>query len=373
MALVVSMPVTPPPEVKLDHSAVLAAIPDAVLVVDASDTILLANPAAESFFEAGASLLIGKALTEFIPDDNPVFGVLHQARKHGASVSEEEVAIETPRIGHQLVSVRAGYVGEGGEGQIALVLQRRTIARTIGRQLVHRNTARSVGAMAQMLAHEVKNPLSGIRGAAQLLEQNRAAAGPRTHAPDLRRVRSHSCTGRPDGDFLRRPAVRGGPGEHPSRTRPCAHAGAGRLRQACPLRRELRSVAAAGAGQPQSADPDFPESCEERGRGRSRQGGEIVLSTAFQQGVRFAVPGTNQRVSLPLVVSVQDNGEGIPEDVRAHLFEPFITTKKQGTGLGLALVAKIVGDHGGVIEFDGQPRRTIFRVRLPIASGAAVE
>jgi two-component system nitrogen regulation sensor histidine kinase GlnL len=94
-----------------------------------------------------------------------------------------------------------------------------------------------------------------------------------------------------------------------------------------------------------------------------------VLGTGFQQGVRFAVPGTGQRVALPLVVSVQDNGEGIPEDVRPHLFEPFITTKKKGTGLGLALVAKIVGDHGGVIEFDSQPRRTTFRVRLPVTSG----
>jgi len=373
MALVVPMPVTPPPEVKLDHSAVLAAIPDAVLVVDAGDTILLANPAAESFFEAGASLLIGKALTDFIPEDNPVFGVLHQARKHGASVSEEEVAIETPRIGHQLVSVRAGYVGEGGEGQIALVLQRRSIARTIGRQLVHRNTVRSVGAMAQMLAHEVKNPLSGIRGAAQLLEQ--------TAQPQDRELTRLICD---ESDRIRALVDRmeifseGLPFE----------AGPVNIHR---VLGHVRMLAQAGFGKHvrfvENYDPSLPPVLGNRNQliqiflnlvknaaeAVPRQGGEIVLSTAFQQGVRFAVPGTNQRVSLPLVVSVQDNGEGIPEDVRAHLFEPFITTKKQGTGLGLALVAKIVGDHGGVIEFDGQPRRTIFRVRLPIASGTAVE
>ena len=95
-----------------------------------------------------------------------------------------------------------------------------------------------------------------------------------------------------------------------------------------------------------------------------------MLTTAFQQGVRFAVPGSGQRVSLPLVVSVQDNGEGIPEDLRGHLFDPFVTTKTNGSGLGLALVAKIIGDHGGVIEFDSQPRRTVFRVRLPIHTAA---
>ena len=99
------------------------------------------------------------------------------------------------------------------------------------------------------------------------------------------------------------------------------------------------------------------------------QGGEIVLSTAYRHGIRMAVPGTEARLKLPLVVRVQDNGQGIPEDIRPHLFDPFVTTKVNGTGLGLALVAKIVGDHGGVIEFDSQPRRTIFRVMLPIYEG----
>jgi two-component system nitrogen regulation sensor histidine kinase GlnL len=66
------------------------------------------------------------------------------------------------------------------------------------------------------------------------------------------------------------------------------------------------------------------------------------------------------------MVSVQDNGEGIPDDIKAHLFEPFVTAKPKGTGLGLALVAKIIEDHGGVIEFESQPRSTLFRVMLPM-------
>jgi two-component system nitrogen regulation sensor histidine kinase GlnL len=68
------------------------------------------------------------------------------------------------------------------------------------------------------------------------------------------------------------------------------------------------------------------------------------------------------------MVSVADNGQGIPDDIKAHLFDPFVTTKRNGTGLGLALVAKAIGDHGGVIEFDSQPRRTVFRVFLPIVA-----
>ena len=72
------------------------------------------------------------------------------------------------------------------------------------------------------------------------------------------------------------------------------------------------------------------------------------------------------------MVSVADNGAGIPEDLKAHLFDPFVTTKRNGTGLGLALVAKVIGDHGGVIEFDSQPRRTVFRVFLPIVAPIGV-
>jgi two-component system nitrogen regulation sensor histidine kinase GlnL len=96
-------------------------------------------------------------------------------------------------------------------------------------------------------------------------------------------------------------------------------------------------------------------------------GGEIQISTAYQHGVRLAVAGGTDRLELPLVVSIADNGEGIPEDLRPHLFDPFVTTKHNGTGLGLALVAKVIDDHGGVIEFDSQPRRTVFRVCLPMA------
>ena len=94
---------------------------------------------------------------------------------------------------------------------------------------------------------------------------------------------------------------------------------------------------------------------------------EIGLTTAFRPGVRVVMPGTSSRIQLPLVVAVTDNGPGVPPDLRPHLFDPFVTTKPNGSGLGLALVAKIVSDHGGVIELDSQPRRTSFRVMLPIA------
>jgi two-component system, NtrC family, nitrogen regulation sensor histidine kinase GlnL len=356
-----------PPEVTVEARAVLAALPDPVLVVDGLDRLRYANAAAEEFFDAGAIMLMGISLSELLPTDSPVFGLIDSVRRTGASVSEYGVGIDTPRLGSRVVTVQSAPLGEE-HGYVVVTLQGRTMAAKIDRQLTHRNAARSVTAMAAMLAHEVKNPLSGIRGAAQLLEENAGVAD-----RELTRLicdeadRICALVDRMDVFSDRRPLERAPVNIHEvlERVRRAAQSG---------FARNVRFI--------EEYDPSLPPVDGNRdlliqvflnlvknaAEAAPAQGGEIVLSTAFQHGVRLAVAGSDSRVHLPLVISVTDNGDGIPEDLRPHLFDPFVSTKHNGSGLGLALVAKVVGDHGGVIEFDSQPRRTVFRVYLPIAA-----
>jgi two-component system nitrogen regulation sensor histidine kinase GlnL len=103
--------------------------------------------------------------------------------------------------------------------------------------------------------------------------------------------------------------------------------------------------------------------------GEGANDGEIQLTTAFRPGVRLSLPGHKTRVSLPLEFCVKDNGPGVPDDLMPHLFDPFVSTKPTGSGLGLALVAKIVRDHGGIIECESQLRHTTFRVLMPMFTG----
>ena len=355
------------PANSLDLGALVNALPSPVLAVDAGDSLVFVNPAAEQFFETGANLLRGMKMADLIPPDSPLLTLIRQARDSGSSLAESAITVTSARIGAHLIGAEVAPLAEA-PGCVAVILHERSLANRLDRQLSHRGAARSVTAMAAMLAHEVKNPLSGIRGAAQLLEQS---AG--TEDRQLTRLicdetdRICALVDRMEVFSDRRPLERRPVNIH----RVLEH-----------VRRVAQSGFARRVRFVERYDPSLPPVYGNRDQliqvflnlvknaaeaVPDDGGGEIVLATRFQHGIRVAMPGGETRMDVPLEVSVQDNGPGVPDDLRPHLFDAFVTTKKNGTGLGLALVAKIVGDHGGVVDVDSHPRRTVFRVLLPMA------
>jgi signal transduction histidine kinase len=152
--------------------AILNALPHPVIVVVADGKIADANVAAEAFFEVSAPLLRRYRLGDLVPFGSPLLSLVDQVRARGAAVNEYKVDLGTPRNpGDRLVDLYVAPLPERPD-HVVVMLQERTIADKMDRQLTHRSAARSVIALAAMLAHEIKNPLSGIRGAAQLLEQS---------------------------------------------------------------------------------------------------------------------------------------------------------------------------------------------------------
>jgi two-component system, NtrC family, nitrogen regulation sensor histidine kinase GlnL len=222
--------------------------------------------------------------------------------------------------------------------------------------------------MAAMLAHEVKNPLSGIRGAAQLLEQDADAAGRElTQLICDETDRIVALVDRMEAFSDHRPVEREAVNIHEvlERVRKVAQSGFARHTR---LVEEYDPSLPPVRGNRDLLVQVFLNLVKNAAEALPGSDGEIILTTAYRHGLRLAVPGGEGRQPLPLMVSVTDNGTGIPEDLRPYLFDPFVTTKRKGTGLGLALAAKVIGDHGGVIEFDSQPRRTVFRVFLPVVA-----
>ncbi|WP_420415483.1 two-component system sensor histidine kinase NtrB [Roseibium sp.] len=349
-----------------DGPTILDALPHPVLLVAPDGVIESANMAAEFFMRSSISVLRRHPISEFIPFGSPLLTLIDQVRERGAPVNEYKVDIGSPKIGApKVVDINAAPVSNR-PGAVVLMFQERTMAEKIDRQLTSRGAARTVTGLAAMLAHEIKNPLSGIRGAAQLLEQS---------APDEDRALTRLIMDETDRIVKLVDRMEVFSDERPIEREPVnIHIVLDHVK------RLSDSGFARGKRIIENYDPSLPAVYANKDqliqvflnliKNASEAigddpDGEIRISTAFRPGVRLSVPGTEDMVSLPLEFCVQDNGPGVPEDLLPHLFEPFITTKTNGSGLGLALVAKIIGDHGGVIECDSQRGKTVFRILMP--------
>ncbi|MEM6972068.1 MAG: ATP-binding protein [Pseudomonadota bacterium] len=343
------------------------ALPNPSVVLDSAGVINAVNAAAEAFLATSERQLVGQSMVELVGKTSRAAGLIGEAVRRVSSMADYEVEFTLPEQPTRLVDLHCAPLPDDVDGRAILVIHPRAIAESMDRSLSHRDAARSMTGMAAMLAHEVKNPLAGISGAAQLLQMT---LGDRDRElTDLIRAETDRISA-----LLERVESFGIHGLSTSRPvnihdvldRAVTSAKAG-------FGRHLRFI--------EEYDPSLPpvmgdadqliqvmlNLLKNAAEATPEVGGLITVRTAYRSGVKV-MTATGKRASLPLQVTIADNGRGVPENLADHLFEPFVTSKSTGSGLGLAYVSKVVADHGGTIACESEPGWTRMRLRLPIAT-----
>ncbi len=342
-----------------------ASLPVPAILIDATDHLIDLNPAAEQFLNTSEKMLKGQPIFDRLAIDAPLEDVFARVRVNHSSLYINEVDVGTGDRAPVICSLQAAPVADGG-GAILLLISPREFADRIGRGQGMKTAARSAIGMAEMLAHEIKNPLAGITGAAQLLSMNLAAedveladlivAESRRIVKLLEQVEQFGNLRPPERkpvnihdvlDRARRSALLGFAShmailEDYDPSLPATLGDADQLLQV--VLNLLKNAAEAAGGH----------------------AGTIRLRTFYDATLRLRrADGGGTR--LPLQIEITDDGPGIPPEMVGDIFEPFVSGRENGTGLGLALVSKIIADHQGWITVDSAPGRTTFRLSLPVA------
>ena len=351
----------PPP---VPAGELLAALPTPLLAIDAAGRIVEANSAAENLLNLSRGAIVGMAIEDAIGD-----GLRALPSETPVVAYDQEVILPGGRSQRADLLV-SPWPERPGARVVALHLP--PAAGPIARRSEHDGGILTAAGVAAMLAHEIKNPLSGIRGAAQLLETNvdeEARAMTRLIRDEVDRIAA--LIDRMEGFTDTRPLE-----IEPQNIHAILEHARAVAAQALPPTIQLT----------ESYDPSLPPILGHRdslvqvlinliknaAEALGPLGGTITLTTAYRHGMRKLTDRGDGRRSLPIEVCVIDDGPGARADIAEHLFDPFITSKPTGRGLGLALVQKLIVDQGGIIEYarEGRPERTVFRLMLPRAEPA---
>ncbi len=346
-----------------DSAELLDALATGVVLLDAGLHVLHANMAAQGFMAIGLNQARGKPFTELFADTNGLQGLLTRALEHGEAFSEFELSLRPAGTLRepQLVDLSITRI-DAASGQKRLLLEMiDAVPRTrLNRDNELRARLESSRMMTRQLAHEVKNPLGGLRGAAQLLARQLPDPSLREYT-DVIIAEADRLTALVDTmTHSARPSQK----ERLNIHEVCEH-----------VYRLIVAEADHGVSVERDYDPSVPEGRFDRNQlvqallNLSRnalqavgRGGRVVLRTRAVSHVHIGLV----RHRLAARIEVLDDGPGVPDAIRSSLFFPLVTARPNGTGLGLAVSQELVNRNGGVIEFESEPGRTVFRMLLPL-------
>lgn len=344
--------------------ALWISLPLPALLLDPGDVIAEVNPASEDFFNTAARSLRGQPLLDLLAVDAPLEDVLLRVRQDQSTISVNRVEVGSGQRAPIECNIQfASMIGM--PGFVLAILEPREIAQRLGRSSYVKSAAKSAIGMAEMLAHEIKNPLAGITGAAQLLGMN--LSGEDRDMTDLIVAESRRIVELLDQveqfGNLRRPEMKPvNIHDLLERARRSARVGFGAKMTI--LEEYDPSL------PPTQVDGDqmlqvFLNLLKNASEAAGDAGGTIRIRTFYEQSLRLRrKDGT---AKLPLQVEIIDDGPGLPPDLEGDIFDPFVSGRENGTGLGLALVSKIITENNGWITVTSVPGRTSFRISLPVA------